>query len=720
MAANRRQLPPNYRVHYDDGKIIIGGRNVENPVEIRLSSFKRYAYTNSGNPISQTNNSSYDVWRNFQKRVRIFDMIKDGKAESPAIPQDTICKIMETECVPFSVFDRIKSKIQEDAAQKITKTTWLNPNEKIQKLRKLSTRNVYKESGLGPDQLVEEPTFCSNIATEIIDPFTRAYEGFTPMYFPPKNTTLEVTSAFFDLFGFNDCSLFDRRIDDNIKNAHVYKLQIAPDIFIPSNTSQSDWYAGNPTKNKYFNDHKNDPNDISIKKALLNVKELGDVLQVLLMFASVHIEFNGKNHTMVTGDEIVFMLCIQLGLDCIFYHHIPHGEHEIYHFKGNYSIADARSDFNRVKNEIHEYNRMIIVGVTEINANENLAIEIRGHAFQGFRFKKPFLDDMLNDMQTINDTLLREEYDTYERGNSEDDRIRSLGDAANRLKKLYTLKMPFTISKRGGRTIKAISFSTGMHIYTEGLPEVEYRMEGYTRRAADTFWTIYKAHYENNAGSKPAEPSSKRQRKVTGGLSSSRLSYKQVEDKLDIFELSFPALQYTVKDKDCRDEKWIPESYCKNFTHDATTFDIHHLWKEYVQAELKKRQTIPRMKEIIHDYLYDIWQELYHESYVHGKVYFGKALSESINQIIRNLMHVDQGSKKSLSKVAISYKKSLSKSRKSMRRSLSKTRKLSSVQKASQKKSLSRKKSFNTSHRYSIKSKPGSSKRIAPAAGGAY
>jgi hypothetical protein len=277
--ADRR--PPNYKVDYNNDRIIISGTSVDPPIEVPLLDLKQYKYENQLLPAVSNPNGSYDDWVDFQTRIRVFDMIKDGQVGRKGlgpIPHaaTTICNLMyPPSCgVPYTVFGNIVNKIRSDVEQKITKTTWTNPNEKFQNIRKLDTRNTYKESGIGPESVIHNPIYCTNIGTELIDPLKRTYpQNRVKKRFPDIGEKLEITQSFFEFFGFQDCSLVDRRTGDV---AHTYQLQIADTIILPSNASQS-WYAGNPQKNEYFKQHASDITDTSTKKGLLNVKELASV-----------------------------------------------------------------------------------------------------------------------------------------------------------------------------------------------------------------------------------------------------------------------------------------------------------------------------------------------------------------------------------------------------------------------------------------------------------
>ena len=86
---------------------------------------------------------------------------------------------------------------------------------------------------------------------------------------------------------------------------------------------------GNERKNIIINDGNPSPQDqswskvnasIPEKQALLYVKGLGDVLQVIIMMVCVSIEkpFLGGEYAMSTGDSVVYLLCQMFGLNCFY------------------------------------------------------------------------------------------------------------------------------------------------------------------------------------------------------------------------------------------------------------------------------------------------------------------------------------------------------------------------------------------------------------------
>ena len=632
-------VEPDYKADYrsSDNKIIITGKNVNPAVEIPLEDLTQYKYTSAVQPAEHNPGGTYAEWVDFQKRIRVFDMIKDGhvarKGKGP-IPNaaDTICNLMypATCGVPYTSFVNMIGKIRSDVEQKIIKTTWTNPNEKFQRIRKLDRRNTYKESGIGPEHVISDPIYCTNIATEIIDPLRRTYPpSREKKRFPLIGESLVITEAFYNFFGLEHCSLIDRRIGDI---THAYQLQITDGIILPNNASQN-WYGGNIIKNQYFKDHASNHSDTRTKKGLLNSKELGDVSQVGNMFIATKIKFNGGNHTMVTGDEIVFILCILLRLDCIFYYHPKKSNHQIFHFKGEYNLADAVADYDRIRKEIEETNNAIMFGILEIFHNPNITVELRGFSpIDNFKLPDELLQDMIVDILQFNHALIGLTHTEIYRLNPQviiDDRkISLLIRYMTIIKEQYKVKEPFTFTK-GRPTI--VTFNTSYKSYTHVIPDIPdiYYLKGYNH--SRTFYEIYKKYYLPNqvqGGSHVRVQKGGNKEQLFSEIDGTfRSQYNPQASYIDIFELSDYPVLVTVKDKYYEDVDIESDS-------PAVEIDVHAQWRELVKQIVEPYLAVwPELPF----YDNDIWWELYNSYYIKNGNINESQLRVLIDSILQKL-----------------------------------------------------------------------------------
>jgi hypothetical protein len=395
-----------------------------------------------------------------QRLIRIWDMIKDGS--NSAAMNDGIWNVMAPGQPhrPFDHFKNIRKAIVKlpNISAKIVKSTWIKPNRYEDEHDKLSERFGYQESGLSPHEVIDRVHYVINIANTIIDPFQRALNDVPAnrkSFYPGANNSLEITPAFFNFMGFSNCSLQDKqRTNGTSEDSHEYALEIAPNVVVekhnfprPPYDHAKGWYAGNATKNANFN-NVND-ND---KMALLNVKELGDVLQVLLMFMKgVTDGASQMQQTMVTSDSVVFMLCIIFGLDCVYYQHIPRstalprGENHVYHFNAKYTLENAKGYFSNIRDAIKEHNLAQINALTAI-MNENKTVSISGvTVVPNFHFCKRFLRDIIRDMEKINNVLADLNPENYVDNNADDNtNISQLNNYTFQLKSYYKIKVLFT------------------------------------------------------------------------------------------------------------------------------------------------------------------------------------------------------------------------------------------------------------------------------------
>ena len=407
-----------------------------------------------------------------QRYIRIWDMIKDGSKSSDM--NDKIIELMNDprNRVPsYEHFAEMRKKLVTlpNISAKITKSSWIKPNTYETEHNKLIQRFVYQESGISPSTIIENPNYVVNIANTVIDPFTRDFSSnrTTKTYFPGEDNRVEITPAFFNFMGFSHCDFIDEQRATGITEAaHEYRLQVSPNITIrahntpnpPGPVHEDGWYAGNKTKNDNFNVATDDQ-----KIALLNVKELGDVLQVFLMFIFAHTLPGGSIHTMVTCDSVVFMMCIMFGLDCVYYHHErranghDHGENHVYHFNARYTLENAQTYFINTRNTIRAHNTELMTSIFLIKQRRIPIFMSEYDVIRGFYFCEIFLQNIIDDIAEINAKLM--ELDPTQlilAGANADANIARLNNYTFQLKLYYKIKVLFTTRARGGVTFSGI------------------------------------------------------------------------------------------------------------------------------------------------------------------------------------------------------------------------------------------------------------------------
>ena len=213
---------------------------------------------------------------------------------------------------------------------------------------KLHNTHYFIESGLGPENFNKDGwTSCVNFATKKLDPAGRPNRqtvinrgGKGEEMFPVAGDTVVLDGTFLETFGFPSgsklkCTMnagggYEYIISDPysgiiMTNISIYadtRTNHSQDADIRKNEQLEDWRGtnqypledlfikGNAIKNgiildKYYF-YGNNYASPEEKKALLFIKELGDVLQVLIMLmhlAAVHPGL--KKYAMSTCDEVV-------------------------------------------------------------------------------------------------------------------------------------------------------------------------------------------------------------------------------------------------------------------------------------------------------------------------------------------------------------------------------------------------------------------------------
>lgn len=645
-------MASNIRVWYDPptagqvtGQIrITGPQGIDKTID--TSTFQQFSL--NGTHVQTMNDNSFTE---FQRKVRILDMMKDGKTNTPSVPQPTICQLMNADpCFTYDDLHTIEHNMATYFTHRIKKTTWLSSNEMASKLIKLTTRKAYKESGISPENVILEPQYQSNIASEIIDPFKRTYKPSTTVVrFPSNGVSFDLDQTFLDFFGFSECTLQSTRTGNA---AHTYTIGLGLDatghIFTIGAAADKapinkwNWFEGNSAKNKFI---MNPSADDVVKRALLNVKEMGDVLQVLIMFITKAIYPDGK-HTMVTCDNVVYILCMQLGLDCIWYYHKPSADHSVYYFKSDYTIQNAIDEWNHAKATLIEYNDTMIQAIESFI--DRPSIQIKSITVSpNFNLCKSFYDAIIADMKAINQKLNELTIESYQL--NEQKFIENVGEKVAEMKKNFTIKSLFVNSQQG------VTFNSSTTYYTDGhVPLPKYALQGYVvdgKRIKKSFLQIYNEIYVKEQGCRSTRSGgARRHPKQRGG------------NHENIFNLEFNPVIYGARSEDYN---WAKEIYPTRPVSDDVKMnnsvvsneyarhkeaidnvetDIHALWKENVERIFTG--LCHGDDKLYYTYIDELFQSLYHASYLSDKV-FGTSKTKSFIDLfysrVRNLQNTYDG-----------------------------------------------------------------------------
>ena len=395
------------------------GTAVGAPVQIKTSDFLSLDIDGTSIPT----NDNDRVFSEEQRVLRVLDMMKDGNISSKRFGNSTISNSVfaimggatfvrpETYLTVHSQsqnkLHEIENKFTGNLDDNVTKYSWTKTSKKSPLDPKLPQKVVFKESGLGPDYFIDDPQYCGNIANEVIDPLERS--GGNPYYFPENGQDLVLTERFMTFFGFTGCSLRAKRLPSG---GYAYTINIpglspinAPSTKVGNFTVQ--WFQGNAEKNNFIKNGKNgQAPSTAIKRGLLFTKEMGDVLQVLIMFLWTKLN-PGRPYTMVTCDKVVLLQCMTLYENCILTE-AEEGQgiklRNIYEYVGvNDPIQRAIDMFENEKRKISEANNLFIQLFALLSRNPRTMIYMAGSEPRAF--PSGFYDAVLNDLSAINAML---------------------------------------------------------------------------------------------------------------------------------------------------------------------------------------------------------------------------------------------------------------------------------------------------------------------------
>ena len=366
---------------------------------------------------SPTLNENDESFIRDQRYLRALDCIKDG-AINPSLSKDDVYSISYPDLIPRITFDTlhtIENKFMSAFSNKTHKHSWLKVNKESALDPKITTRTVFKESGLDPVRFIDTPKFCGNFANEVIDPAGRSpiNTGAGDTLFPSDGKKLFLSQSFFEFFGFKNCFLEATR-----KAGAKYDFELYIDgARITSQISKGadfniskpiDWFQGNREKNSFIRNLGSGHTDV--KNGLLMAKEMGDVLQVLLMFIWTILN-PGGSYSMVTIDKVVLLLCMVLGINCVLTNadggssKSAEGRvRSILFFEPSGDTPEkAKERFKKEKECIQTHNKEFIKCLHTLIKRPTQSIDIPG--LGEVQYPKSFYMNLAKDAEKINDIL---------------------------------------------------------------------------------------------------------------------------------------------------------------------------------------------------------------------------------------------------------------------------------------------------------------------------
>ena len=290
--------------------VITSGATVKKTIPIAT------LYLNNGNHPKTLQEFEID-----QQKINYLDSIKDG-TNVPTMQQLNIYPLAGPSYPTFpESLNDAKKKIDEMRASYLETTTWL----KVKKGSVLDPPKKYNqclwESGLGYDVFLDDPKNVNTVKTfgSYIDPLEKQN---AKKVWPERGETVILDELFMKLMGFGENSSVTATTKSNTEFAYTMNVGCGQGCTearctIAHNGVEGDpnlkLFAGNQQKKEFLKTGA----VAADKSKTIVVKEWGDKTQVLIYFIYFYI-LTGATIVMITCDSVVFMLCLNLGLPCIY------------------------------------------------------------------------------------------------------------------------------------------------------------------------------------------------------------------------------------------------------------------------------------------------------------------------------------------------------------------------------------------------------------------
>lgn len=353
-------------VNYTNNKIIINKSGKSQPLTADMPIFNFTDQTLSSIPS--------EIMQRILRKLDCLKDAKEGEGINSSIKQNIMNEFFPTDNSYKKLdLNSIKEKVFKQNKDKIKEYSWLKSSTLNENLSFI--QNVFFETGLSPKSYIKnfknpkEKVFdmIGSFQNEVGDPFLRKTEDITIRYPEQENTSLEFNENFMNYFGFlnttykskltninNNGGSYDYEI--NVGNNNIYgseginkekssgssierfnNTSLPPqDVIVGDknyklklSVTGDEYFKGNDYKNAVINAlyNKNYTNNLPEIKRYIIGKELGDVMQVLLMMVwQISEEKNKKNYCMVSLDSIVFLLCNMLEQPCFYTHNSNKGK----------------------------------------------------------------------------------------------------------------------------------------------------------------------------------------------------------------------------------------------------------------------------------------------------------------------------------------------------------------------------------------------------------
>ena len=397
---------PTFKADYNNGNIELTDSN-RTIASIRINSL----LLNNGNNADNANN-----FEKHQQQVNYLDSVKDGANVWMLQGLEIYPRAAEGGYPTFpDSLKNFEDAIFETRKDYLTHTTWL----KVKKGSVLDPGKNYNqclwESGLGYEVFLADPVHVETIKTfgSFIDPLEKQN---AQSVWPKIGSSVELTASFMKLMGFGESSSLVAKTTTN--TAFEYTMNIGCGnpcnlrrgaCFLKEDgddqgKNSNIYFAGNNEKKQFLKTNATSKEKIKF----IVIKEWGDKVQVLIYLIYYHYIKNTNSVIMTTCDMVVFMLCLNLAIPCIYTGpYKPKGltldPNKKYYSVLEYKPSDNpyRDAFIRLQRKIKaiaDENNSFIQAVYSLVENPDTPIRVNDEEYY---FSKEFYQALYDDINDI-------------------------------------------------------------------------------------------------------------------------------------------------------------------------------------------------------------------------------------------------------------------------------------------------------------------------------
>ena len=306
-----------FKADYNNNNIVLSNDN-RTIASIPITSL----LLNNGENAVNANN-----FEKHQQQVNYLDSVKDGANVWMLQGLEIYPRAAEDGYPTFpGTLKDFENQILERRKDYLTHTTWL----KVKKGSVLDPGKNYNqclwESGLGYEVFLADPDNVETIKTfgSFIDPLEKQN---AKSVWPEIGSSVELTTSFMKIMGFGEYSslvaktttgnAFEYTMNIGCGNACNSKRDACQLIQNKNNIRTNDnnkYFAGNNEKKQFLKTNASSEEKIKF----IVIKEWGDKVQVLIYLIYYHIIKSEYSVIMTTCDMVVFMLCLNLAIPCIY------------------------------------------------------------------------------------------------------------------------------------------------------------------------------------------------------------------------------------------------------------------------------------------------------------------------------------------------------------------------------------------------------------------